>query len=424
MGLPELEPVTAIRPSTLPAVPAQKTAAEPATAGAVAAPPPEPVPSPLPLRRPRRRLDAPPPEAPPPAVEQAAPANVNVSVRVDSPGDNGSVDQANAAAAVVPAPRSSIGRSRRSIRSRYRPPRARPRRHPRPSPASEPDSSWDWNWTWNCADPLPAPPAARRVRQTIGHGIGTGIATATNYHSEKYRRANNLAVSTDGCAVSAGQYQHLDSDQQPGERRSSPPVQHRRGGAARHDPDDPGRGGRGPIDSGAGGAVVESVFAPAVPPVDDAPDLVGALVEEAFGLDDCCLMRPSRAVPFAQVAAIGRCGRRRMRRRRRRVISPLRPGSGPPSRSRSGSTQASVAATRKARAARSPALTVRPAPPRQTDPAREPALALGAAGFAPLTAPTAGSATSCCSSSGSGSSLLSPTPHARSPPRCVRAART
>ena len=135
-------------------------------------------------------------------------------------------------------------------------------------------------------------------------------------------------------------------------------------------------------------AVVESVFAPAVPPADDAPDLVGALVEEAFGLDDCCLMRPSRAVPFAQVAAVGRS-----RPTPDAVAAPQTRDITAPARFRAAVavtlrlTQASVAATRKARAARSPALTVRPAPPRQTDPAREPALALGAAGFAPLSGP-------------------------------------
>ena len=98
-------------------------------------------------------------------------------------------------------------------------------------------------------------------------------------------------------------------------------------------------------------------------------------------------MRPSRAVPFAQVAAVGRSRPTPM------VAAPQTRDITAPARFRAAVavtlrlTQASVAATRKARAARSPALTVRPAPPRQTDPAREPALALGAAGFAPLSGP-------------------------------------
>ena len=96
-GLEELDPLTAVDPSiALPAVPAQKTAAEPATAGAVAAPPPEPAAE--------SPVEAPPavnpePDAPPaPDVVQTAPTNVNISVRIDSPGDNGSVEQVNVAA--------------------------------------------------------------------------------------------------------------------------------------------------------------------------------------------------------------------------------------------------------------------------------------------------------------------------------------
>jgi len=82
MGLPELEPVAkAAPPSILPAVPAQKTAAEPVTAGAVAAPPPEPVPEPLEAPEP----GVPAPDAPPAAVQQDSPTNVNVSVRVGRP---------------------------------------------------------------------------------------------------------------------------------------------------------------------------------------------------------------------------------------------------------------------------------------------------------------------------------------------------
>ncbi len=96
-GLEELDPLTAVDPSiALPAVPAQKTAAEPVTAGAVAAPPPEPAAE--------APVEAPPavnpePDAPPaPDVVQTAPTNVNISVRIDSPGDNGSVEQVNVAA--------------------------------------------------------------------------------------------------------------------------------------------------------------------------------------------------------------------------------------------------------------------------------------------------------------------------------------
>src|SRR6187431_2558161 len=97
-GLPELDPTAVVDPSdVLPAVPAQTTAAEPVTGGAVAAPPPAPA-----AEAPAQAASTavPTPDAPPPApdVAQASPTNVNVSVRVDSPGDNGSVEQTNAAA--------------------------------------------------------------------------------------------------------------------------------------------------------------------------------------------------------------------------------------------------------------------------------------------------------------------------------------
>ena len=127
-GLEELDPLTAVDPSiALPAVPAQKTAAEPVTAGAVAAPPPEPAAE--------TPVEAPPavnpePDAPPaPDVVQTAPTNMNISVRIDSPGDNGSVEQVNVAASTGGAagrlrrpqrPPLSISRIRRSISSRYR----------------------------------------------------------------------------------------------------------------------------------------------------------------------------------------------------------------------------------------------------------------------------------------------------------------
>ena len=97
-GLDELDPLTVVDPSVaLPAVPAQTTAAEPVPGGAVAAPPLEPA-----VEVPAEAAPAanPTPDAPPtPDVAQTAPTNVNVSVRVNSPGDNGSVEQVNVAVA-------------------------------------------------------------------------------------------------------------------------------------------------------------------------------------------------------------------------------------------------------------------------------------------------------------------------------------
>ncbi|NUT54678.1 MAG: hypothetical protein HOQ03_01670, partial [Thermoleophilia bacterium] len=149
----QLEPVAAVAsPTTLPAVPAQTTAAEPARIGAVAAPPPEPVSRPAGAPEP----DLPTPDAPPGAVEQTAPANVNVSVRVDSPGDAGAVEQTNAAEGATIA--------------QYQPD-APGYQEPIPadgaqaagsaadSSASGNASTWEWTWSWNCLDAVPQIPS-------------------------------------------------------------------------------------------------------------------------------------------------------------------------------------------------------------------------------------------------------------------------
>ena len=158
-GLTELAPEAAVDllPITLPAVPAQTTAAEPVPVGAVAAPPPEPA-----AETPARATPAPDPapDAPPATtVAQTAPANVNVSVRVDSPGDDGAVEQVNAAAAAGGA--------------QYQPSPSQQYQQPIPTPdAPAPEQTsqgaptdptaeaggWNWTWEWNCGDSAPEIP--------------------------------------------------------------------------------------------------------------------------------------------------------------------------------------------------------------------------------------------------------------------------
>ena len=127
---------------------------------------------PKPPSRPLPRLD-PTPDAPPPApdVVQTAPTNVNVSVRVDSPGDNGSVEQMNAAAAAgrgrgCRRPPLSISRIRRSIRQPI-PASATPTADPAPQTAAaepaEAGDGWTWNWEWNCGDAIPDIPIPPEV---------------------------------------------------------------------------------------------------------------------------------------------------------------------------------------------------------------------------------------------------------------------
>jgi hypothetical protein len=147
-----------------PAATAQQAAEEPAN-GAGAAPPPQPVAVPAPEAAPQP--DAPPSPAPAPqpipqpapepAVVQQEPANVNVSIRVESPGDDGAVTQANAAAAAEEPPQY------RPEAPQYRP--AEPDAAPAAAaPAAGDEPTWEWSWTWSCADvptgPVPVPAGA------------------------------------------------------------------------------------------------------------------------------------------------------------------------------------------------------------------------------------------------------------------------
>jgi len=161
-GLDELDSLTTVDPSiALPAVPAQTTAAEPVTAGAVAAPPPEPA-----AENPVEVAPAvnPTPDAPPaPDVVQSAPTNVNISVRIDSPGDNGSVEQVNVAAAT------GAGAGAAETAPQYQPdtPQYQPAIPAPTAPAADsapqppaaepapPAEGGNWNWNWNCGDASP-----------------------------------------------------------------------------------------------------------------------------------------------------------------------------------------------------------------------------------------------------------------------------
>lgn len=171
--------------AVLPAAPSGAAAEEPATTGAAAAPPPEPVvaaappeaaadtaPEAAPAAAPQAASEADPqpaavPETPAPAPDappvQQEPTNLNVSVRIDSPGDDGAVTQANVAIVdgaeqYQPEP------------VRYQPvvpPAEAPAADtpapaaPAPAPDEETNSAWEWEWTWDCASGTPlevAPP--------------------------------------------------------------------------------------------------------------------------------------------------------------------------------------------------------------------------------------------------------------------------
>jgi hypothetical protein len=96
------------------------------------------------------------------AVQQVQPVNVNISIRVDSPGDNGAVTQINAALS-QPLPVATPPEVRyQEPDPQYQGPLAAgnasvaPAAPSDPVPAADapmtPVDSWDWTWTWSCGD--------------------------------------------------------------------------------------------------------------------------------------------------------------------------------------------------------------------------------------------------------------------------------
>ena len=155
--------------------------ADPATAAPIEQVPTEPVETPpaTPLETP---VEAPEPLPDPPAapvaasgpetvepvetvaqaVEQVQPVNVNISVRVDSPGDNGAVTQINAAVS-APLPVATPPELRyQEPDPQYHDPSASSEASPAPAapadpvPAADapmtPVDAWNWTWTWSCGD--------------------------------------------------------------------------------------------------------------------------------------------------------------------------------------------------------------------------------------------------------------------------------
>ena len=140
-------PAPEVVPTELPAAPAQPAAAEPVQTGTAAAPSPEPVSEPSPVAAPVVPQPLPEPE---PAVVQQSPANVNVSVRVDSPGDDGAVTQLNVA----------VGGSSpqyQEPQTQYQPPvLPDPEEHEvddvAPAAGEAAIDDWNWSWNWSCGD--------------------------------------------------------------------------------------------------------------------------------------------------------------------------------------------------------------------------------------------------------------------------------
>jgi hypothetical protein len=375
-GLPELEPVAAPL-TTLPAVPAQETAAEPAT-GAVVAPPQEPVPAPAAVPQP----DAPFPDAPPASVDQAEPTNVNVSVRIDSPGDNGSVDQVNAADADAvsqpddPQPQPPPGESTAA-------PAAASPESPVPADASE----WNWNWSWNCADPvpeLPADPSGSMQNWIWNWDWDCGAPGLPN--------GNTSGQS--GVQYQPGVSQYRPVNINISIRINSPgndgPVRQTNIASATTTfvlptirIDASAGSVEGTSAPGAGPALVIAASMPVAGSVQ--AELTAPLLEFLFGApsdpDGCCLPALSLGMPFGQPKAAGLQTSPAPDHTPRDITAPARFRASVEVTMRL--TRASAEAAREARAASKPARTVRPAPrSRAADGTREPAVVLSS-GFAP-----------------------------------------
>lgn len=378
-GLTELEPLTALDPpTTLPAVPAQTTAAEPVTAGAVAAPPPEPVVEAPVAAAPIETVT---PDAPAaPAVEQSAPANVNVSVRVDSPGDNGAVSQMNVGTATSPQYQPDP--------PQYQPPiptAAAPAAELAPEPAAVPEPApaaddWNWTWSWNCGDATPEIPIAPdRARQNWVWNWEWNCqdleSTIPNTKSEN-----------------ASQYQPVVSQYRPininiSIRINSPgndgPVFQTNVAVVVTPPALP----RFPVElpsSSSGQPQNETRPSEASAPAEGIAQTL-ALAEQLSDPDDCCVLPRPRGVAMSAPES-------------QSVLLPQPPPAGqrdiaPRARFRASVAvtvriaEASAAAARAARPAPKPARAVRPAPRRPVPPTRERVTALSAAGLAPLNAP-------------------------------------
>ena len=128
--------------------------------------------------------------SPAPGATQSSPANVNVSVRIDSPGDNGAVTQVNVAAALTPSGTTTrttaegsssqtLPRAAQPAQTTAAPPVVSPGGSSAISPTSE-TSTGDgaWTWQWDCMSApsfsgLSPPDPAEDPSRPTGHGSGT-----------------------------------------------------------------------------------------------------------------------------------------------------------------------------------------------------------------------------------------------------------
>lgn len=236
---PELAlPAPAPARAAVPTVPPQSKSvppAEPATAAPLkqvaAAVPPAQMPAVPPVQAPVEAPQIAPgplpaPDAPPvqtveqgvetvtQAVQRVRPVNVNVSVRIDSPGDNGAVSQINAAiAAGLPAVSGPDARYQ-APDPQYQDPQASSATPDTPvtpidttstaSLGARPADSWDWRWTWSCGDAI-----APSIELSSGN-----LGQIWNWKWNWNCGGNNKAIGTTQSQLPS-QYQPVTSQYQP-----------------------------------------------------------------------------------------------------------------------------------------------------------------------------------------------------------------
>lgn len=395
VGVTELTPPAAADPPiVLPAVPAPTTAAEPVVPGADAVPPPEPVAEEL--------EETVAPDPPPPVVAQTRPVNVNVSVRVDSPGDNGAVTQVNVAAGAAPAARDAPPQYQPDPPQYQAPIPVEPAgdepalHAPDPGPGSATPETWDWTWTWGCEDDeVPVPLGTEAFARSWNWKWNWNCDTTG-------RRAENNDEEI------GAQYQQPVTQYQPinvnvSIRFNSPgddgPVVQANVAVAVASPDAPDPppvpivpiAPVAPIVPAASVAAIEGhleVSALSMSVTEAPPQDVAApqAARPAAPADDCCAASPTTRAR-AEIPAPQSVVLRRPPPTRRVVTARLRPAHVHPVRH----AAAAGAGAGSAAAAQRSARTLRPAPRRASfDPSRESVLVLGSGVLAPLAAPDRG----------------------------------
>lgn len=381
VGSVEPGPLAEVDPATLlPAVPAQMTAAEPVTAGAVSGPPPAPV-SEAPAEAAPELRPSPDPPAPP-TVEQTSSTNVNVSIRVDSPGDDGAVVQENATAATGPQYQPDAPQYQEpTTTTRVPEPESTP--DPVTTPETVPGTGeWNWTWRWNCGDSIPELPAT------------SDVALRNWVWNWEWKCAEPDETKTDMTNGKTSQYQPVTTQYRPininvsirinSSGNNGPVVQTNVAVVATS----PTQMGVVSVVQQAQAATMEAVPAPTpveAASVEDSAAIDATLPELVSVSDDCCVLPAPKGVATAAPAPASVLLPQAPPAKRRDITARARFRAAVAVTIRLA--EASSAVARATRPLRKPPRLVRPAPRRPAAPMRAQVVAPSAAGLVSLNAP-------------------------------------